>query len=116
MQKVPWALLLTYPGTWVYLLGAVLTNPAWWFYNNWVPSFLNSKFHVTLFAVGLPLVLIYVLTDLGSIGGGWISSALIKRGIDVFPARKIAPADLRPCSPCPSSWRRRWTACGSRSC
>ena len=90
VQKVPWALLLTYPGTWVYLLGAVLTNPAWWFYNNWVPSFLNSKFHVTLFAVGLPLVLIYVLTDLGSIGGGWISSALIKRGIDVFPARKIA--------------------------
>ena len=52
VQKVPWALLLTYPGTWVYLLGAVLTNPAWWFYNNWVPSFLNSKFHVTLFACG----------------------------------------------------------------
>ena len=53
VQKVPWAELLTYRGTWVYLVGAVLTNPAWWFYNNWVPSFLNSKFHVTLFAVGI---------------------------------------------------------------
>jgi ACS family hexuronate transporter-like MFS transporter len=88
-QKVPWGKLLTYPGTWVYIVGGVLTNPAWWFYNNWVPSFLNSKFHVSLFAIGLPLVLIYLLTDVGSITGGWISSRLIKRGMDVFPARKI---------------------------
>jgi ACS family hexuronate transporter-like MFS transporter len=88
-QSVPWAKLLTYPGTWVYIAGGVLTNPAWWFYNNWVPSFLNSKFHVSLFAVGLPLVLIYLLTDVGSIAGGWISSRLIKGGMDVFPARKI---------------------------
>jgi len=96
-QKVPWSQLLIYPGTWVYLVGAILTNPAWWFYNNWVPSFLNSKFHVTLFAVGLPLVLIYLLTDVGSIAGGWISSNLIKRGMDVFPARKIA---LLICAAC----------------
>jgi len=88
-HKVPWSKLLTYPGTWVYIAGGVLTNPAWWFYNNWVPSFLNSKFHVSLFAVGLPLVLIYLLTDVGSIAGGWVSSNLIKRGMDVFPARKI---------------------------
>jgi len=96
-EKVPWAMLLTYPGTWVYIIGAVLTNPAWWFYNNWVPSFLNSKFHVSLFAVGLPLVLIYLLTDVGSIAGGWVSSTLIKRGMDVFPARKIA---LLICAAC----------------
>jgi MFS transporter, ACS family, hexuronate transporter len=96
-QKVPWVKLLAYPGTWVYLLGAVLTNPAWWFYNNWVPSFLNSKFHVSLFAVGLPLVLIYLMTDIGSIGGGWISSTLIKSGVDVFTARKIA---LLTCALC----------------
>ncbi len=89
--------MLVYPGTWVYLVGAVLTNPAWWFYNNWVPSFLNSKFHVTLFAVGLPLVLIYLMTDVGSIAGGWVSSKLIKRGLDVFTARKIA---LLLCAAC----------------
>lgn len=88
-HKVPWATLLTYKGTWVYLAGAVLTNPAWWFYNNWVPSFLNSKFHVSLMAVGLPLVAIYVLTDIGSIAGGWVSSRLISSGMDVFTARKL---------------------------
>jgi ACS family hexuronate transporter-like MFS transporter len=97
VQKVPWARLLTYRGTWVYLAGAVLTNPAWWFYNNWVPSFLNSKFHVTLLAVGLPLVLIYLLTDVGSIAGGWMSSRLIKRGMDVFLARKLT---LLTCAVC----------------
>lgn len=96
-EKVPWSKLLTYPGTWVYIAGGVLTNPAWWFYNNWVPSFLNSKFHVSLFAVGLPLVLIYLLTDVGSIAGGWVSGKLIKGGMDVFPARKIT---LLICASC----------------
>jgi len=88
-RKVPWAELLTYRGTWVFLAGAVLTNPAWWFYNNWVPSFLNAKFHVSLFAVGLPLVAIYLVTDVGSIAGGWLSSRLIGYGMDVFSARKL---------------------------
>ena len=96
-RKVPWAELLTYRGTWVYLAGAVLTNPAWWFYNNWVPSFLNSKFHVSLFAVGLPLVVIYLTTDVGSIAGGWLSSKLIARGMDLFSARK---ATLLVCALC----------------
>jgi ACS family hexuronate transporter-like MFS transporter len=96
-KKAPWRELLTYRGTWVYIIGGALTNPAWWFYNNWVPSFLNSKFHVSLMAVGLPLVVIYVLTDIGSIGGGWLSSALIKRGIEVFTARKLA---LLACAIC----------------
>jgi ACS family hexuronate transporter-like MFS transporter len=90
VQKVPWAKLLAYPGTWVYIVGGVLTNPAWWFYNNWVPSFLNTKFQVSLLAVGLPLVVIYLLTDFGSIAGGWLSSRLIRTGMDVFLARKLA--------------------------
>jgi MFS transporter, ACS family, hexuronate transporter len=96
-EKVPWSQLLAHSGTWVYLVGAVLTNPAWWFYNNWVPSFLNSKFHVSLFAVGLPLVLIYLLTDVGSIAGGWVSSRLIRGGMEVFTARKIT---LLLCAAC----------------
>jgi len=97
VERVPWGQLLAYPGTWVYIVGGVLTNPAWWFYNNWVPSFLNSKFHVSLLAVGLPLVLIYLLTDVGSIAGGWLSSKLIKRGMDVFLARKLT---LLVCAAC----------------
>ena len=95
--SVPWGKLLTYPGAWVFIVGAVLTNPAWWFYNNWVPSFLNAKFHVTLLAVGLPLVVIYLLTDVGSVAGGWLSSRLIRGGMDVFLARKLT---LLVCAAC----------------
>ena len=97
VQRVPWGQLLRYPGSWAFIVGAVLTNPAWWFYNNWVPSFLNAKYHVSLLAVGLPLVLIYLLTDIGSIAGGWMSSRLIKAGMDVFSARKLT---LLTCALC----------------
>jgi len=89
-RKVPWVELLRYGGTWTYLVGGVLTNPVWWFYNNWVPSFLFSKFNVNLLALGLPLVVIYLMTDVGSIGGGWLSGRLIKAGFGVFAARKTA--------------------------
>ncbi|MBV9655728.1 MAG: MFS transporter [Acetobacteraceae bacterium] len=96
-KKIPWITLLKYPGTWTYLIGAILTNPVWWFYNNWVPSFLFSKFHVNLLALGLPLVVIYLMTDVGSIMGGWLSGRLIKAGLGVFTARKLA---LLTCALC----------------
>jgi ACS family hexuronate transporter-like MFS transporter len=97
LKKVPWVKLLAYAGTWTYMLGAILTNPVWWFYNNWVPSFLFSKFHINLMALGLPLVVIYLMTDVGSVGGGWLSGRLIKAGLGVFTARKLA---LLACALC----------------
>jgi ACS family hexuronate transporter-like MFS transporter len=97
MKHIPWAQLLRYPGTWTYIVGAILTNPVWWFYNNWVPSFLFSKFHVNLLALGLPLVVIYLMTDVGSIAGGMLSGRLIKNGFEVFTARKLA---LLACACC----------------
>jgi ACS family hexuronate transporter-like MFS transporter len=96
-KKIPWLQLLRYPGTWTYIVGGVLTNPVWWFYNNWVPSFLFSQFQVNLLALGLPLVVIYLLTDVGSVGGGWLSGRLIKAGFGVFTARKLA---LLTCALC----------------
>jgi ACS family hexuronate transporter-like MFS transporter len=97
MKHIPWAQLLRYPGTWTYIVGAILTNPVWWFYNNWVPSFLFTKFHVNLLALGLPLVVIYLMTDVGSIAGGMLSGRLIKSGFEVFTARKLA---LLACACC----------------
>jgi MFS transporter, ACS family, hexuronate transporter len=97
MKHIPWAQLLRYSGTWTYLIGAILTNPVWWFYNNWVPSFLFSRFHVNLMALGLPLVVIYLMTDVGSIAGGWFSGRLIKLGFGVFTARKLT---LLACACC----------------
>ena len=97
LKKVPWIQLFGYAGTWTYIVGSILTNPVWWFYNNWVPSFLFSKFHVNLLALGLPLVVIYLMTDVGSIIGGWFSGRLIKAGVGVFTARKLA---LLACACC----------------
>jgi ACS family hexuronate transporter-like MFS transporter len=60
----------------------------WWFYMSWFPKYLNKAYGLNLLQIGLPLVSIYFLCDLGSVGGGWLSSALIQRGVSVNAARK----------------------------
>jgi len=87
---IGWARLLPLRQTWAFTIAKFMTDPIWWFYLFWMPKFLNSKFGLTLDKIGLPLVAIYVASDLGSIGGGWISSALIKRGWSVNAGRKTA--------------------------
>ncbi len=75
---------------WILLLGKFLTDPAWWFYLFWLPGFLNNKYGLDLAQLGPPLVAIYVAADLGSIGGGWLSSAFVARGWTINRARKTA--------------------------
>lgn len=87
--KIPWRQLLKYKETWAFALGKFLTDPAWWFYLYWIPSFLNKNYGITLSKIGLPLIIIYVMADVGSIGGGWLSSYFIKRGWSVNKGRKI---------------------------
>ena len=87
---IGWAHLLPLRQTWAFTIAKFMTDPIWWFYLFWMPKFLNSKFGLTLDKIGLPLVAIYVASDLGSIGGGWISSVLIKRGWSVNAGRKTA--------------------------
>ena len=87
---IPWASLLTYRQTWAFAIGKFLTDPIWWFYLFWIPGFLYEKFNLSLTSLGLPLVIIYLAADVGSIGGGWLSSALIKRGWTINAARKTA--------------------------
>ena len=67
-----------------------LTDPVWWFLLYWLPKFLNTKHDITLTDVGLPLIAIYVFADLGSIGGGWLSSRLLQSGFSLNRARKTA--------------------------
>jgi ACS family hexuronate transporter-like MFS transporter len=88
--KIPWGQLLKYRGTWAFALGKFLTDPAWWFYLYWIPSFLNSNYGITLNQIGIPLIIIYVMADVGSIGGGWLSSAFIKHGWSINRGRKAA--------------------------
>jgi ACS family hexuronate transporter-like MFS transporter len=90
ITKIPWLRLLPHRQTWVFALGKFLTDPIWWFYLYWLPKFLNKSYGLTLDKIGLPLVVIYVAADVGSIGGGWLSSTLIKRGWSVNAGRKTA--------------------------
>ena len=90
MARIPWVRLLKHRQTWAFTIGKFLTDPIWWFYLYWVPKFLNTNFGLTLDKIGLPLIVIYLLADVGSIGGGWLSSALIKRGWSVNRGRKTA--------------------------
>lgn len=90
MVKTPWARLLRHRQTWAFALGKFFTDPIWWFFLFWLPKFLNETYGITLLALGPPLVVIYLAADVGSIGGGWLSSALIKRGWTVNAGRKTA--------------------------
>jgi len=86
--SVPWRELLRYRQTWAFAVGKLLADPIWWFYLYWLPKFLDTKYGVKLSTVALPLIVVYLIADAGSIGGGWLSSALIKRGWSVNRARK----------------------------
>jgi len=87
--KISWFNLLKYRQTWAVALGKLLADPAWYFYLFWGAKFLNTKFGIDLKEMALPLVSIYVIADLGGIGGGAISSFLMKKGKSVNFSRKI---------------------------
>jgi MFS transporter, ACS family, hexuronate transporter len=88
--KIPWLKLLPHRQTWAFALGKFLTDPIWWVYLFWLPDFLHKQHGLSLKDFGLPLVVIYLIADIGSIGGGWLSSALIKRGWSINRGRKTA--------------------------
>jgi len=89
-EKIPWLKLLRQRQTWAFTAGMILVAPVWWFYLFWVPGFLHDKHGLDLKTFGPPLVLIYLIADVGSIGGGWLSSRLLKRGWSLNTARKTA--------------------------
>jgi len=88
-DRVSWLKLLTIKETWAYALGKFLTDPIWWLYLFWLPDFLSKRHGLDLKSFGPPLVAIYLLSDIGSVAGGWGSSRLMKIGRTVNAARKI---------------------------
>ncbi|SAL60836.1 MFS transporter [Caballeronia telluris] len=85
-----WGVLIKKRQTWAFIIGKFLTDPVWWFYLFWLPKWLNESRGMDMQHIGLPLVVIYAMTTIGSIGGGWISSALLRAGWSVNGARKTA--------------------------
>jgi ACS family hexuronate transporter-like MFS transporter len=88
--KIPWARLIPHRQTWAFVLGKFLTDPVWWIYLFWLPDFLGKTYKIDLKNVGPPLIVIFILADVGSIAGGWLSSVFIKRGWSVNAGRKTA--------------------------
>ena len=89
-ESIQWRTLLPLRQTWAFAIGKFMLDPIWWFYLFWVPDFLQRRHGLALMKIGLPVMLIYLISDIGSIGGGWLSSTMIHRGISVNFARKFA--------------------------
>src|SRR5947208_6039981 len=90
IERTSWRALLGRRQTWAFIVGKALTDPVWLFYLFWLPKFLDASFGVLLGGLAAPLVVIYVAADVGSITGGWMSGALIRRGWSVNRGRKTA--------------------------
>lgn len=87
---VTWRRLLKLKQTWAFIAGKFFTDPIWFFFLFWLPSYFNTYFHLDLKKPSLPLAIVYSGAMLGSLGGGYLSSWLIKKGYPVYKARKIA--------------------------
>ncbi|HYE42736.1 MAG TPA: MFS transporter [Caulobacteraceae bacterium] len=90
VEKVPWVKLLTVKETWAYALGKFLIDPIWWMFLFWLPDFLGKRYGLDLKTFGPPLIAIYLLSDVGSVGGGFLSSRFMKMGFSLNRARKTA--------------------------
>jgi ACS family hexuronate transporter-like MFS transporter len=88
--KIPWRKLLGHRQTWAFALGKFLTDPVWWLYLFWIPDFFNRNHGLDLKSIGLPLITIYLVADVGSIGGGWLSGRFMKMGWTPNRSRKMA--------------------------
>jgi ACS family hexuronate transporter-like MFS transporter len=88
--STPWIKLLGYRQTWAFAFGKFLTDPIWWFYLFWLPSYFSAKFHLDLSHIGLPLIIIYAASAFGSIGGGWLPAPFLHLGLSPAHARLAA--------------------------
>jgi len=87
---VPWPVMLRSRQAWAVAVGKFFTDPIWWVYLFWMPDFLNRNLKLDLSGMALPLFVIYTGACIGSVGGGWLSSSLLKKGWPVNRSRKTA--------------------------
>ena len=131
--RLKYSQLLTKRAAWAFLFGKFMTDPVWWFYLFWVPGFLHDKYGLDLTHLGLPLFTIYVVADLGSVGGGWLSKGMVARGMQPGLGEEAGDAALRDRgdagftdhvhgrqsvadSGADRVWRRRRIRAGPRTC
>lgn len=88
--SISWGRLFSFRQTWAYITGKALIDPIYWFFLFWLPSYFSSTFSLDLKKPSLQLITIYAATTIGSIGGGYLSSLLIRKGWEVMRARKFS--------------------------
>ena len=96
---VRWLPLLRHRQTWAFAIGKFMTDPVWFLFLFWLPDFFAKEHGLDLKTFGPPLVAIYLISDVGSIAGGWLSSKLIARGRSVNYSRKVAMLVCALCVP-----------------
>ncbi len=89
-EKVSWVKLLGFKQTWAFAIGKFLTDPVWWFYLFWLPDFLMSEYKLTLLEMTVPVAIVYLISTIGSVGGGYLPMAFINKNWPVFKARKTS--------------------------
>jgi MFS transporter, ACS family, aldohexuronate transporter len=87
--KVSWYSLIRKREVWGICVGKFIADPIWWFYLFWGAKFLNSKFGLNLQEIGLPFFTIYLLSWIGGIFIGWLSSLFLKKGWSLNKGRKM---------------------------
>lgn len=87
---IPWKRVLGYRQTWALVAAKFLTDPVWWFYLYWLPKFFDTRYHLGLSHLGLPLIIVYNVSVIGSVGGGWLPSLFNRKGMPMSRARLTA--------------------------
>jgi MFS transporter, ACS family, hexuronate transporter len=90
LESTPWVRLLPLRETWTFSAGKFMTDGVWWFFLFWLPKYLQETFGLSLAQVVVPTLVVYIIADVGSVFGGWLSSSLIGRGWSLNAARKTA--------------------------
>ncbi|KQV49154.1 MFS transporter [Pelomonas sp. Root1217] len=88
--KVPWFRLLAHRQTWAFVVGKFLTDGVWWFYLFWLPKYLTGQYGMSTTDIALPLTVLYSMTMIGSIGGGWFPTYFMERGYKPYDGRMRA--------------------------
>jgi ACS family hexuronate transporter-like MFS transporter len=89
-ERVSWSTLLKFKQTWSFIIGKFMTDGVWWFFLFWLPGFLKDQYQMTSTEMMWPLAILYSITMIGSVGGGWFPTYFINRGAEVYAGRMKA--------------------------
>jgi len=89
-KKISWTKLLGYKQTWAFTFGKFMTDGVWWFFLFWLPSYLKAQYGMEGTSISFPLLILYSMTMIGSIGGGWFPAYFLKKGYNAYEGRMKA--------------------------